>query len=234
MPEFLQSKQPLAAIDQVITAARERLVLVSPYLKISKLVWRALADAGHRGVQITVVTREDANNHGAEEELLKLPGVSVFRVERLHAKCYYNEHTLVLTSLNLLEASEQNYEMGVRFTSAEPVYEEAVRDVGSLIRHGTPLARPAKDQPVRARVAAAQVSQREVSKAPPKKGSCIRCGAEVRRNPDAPLCRDCWNTWVVFSNPEYQERFCHVCGREAKTTMNHPRCRSCFTAAARA
>lgn len=233
MPDFLQSKQPLAAIDQVITAARERLVLVSPYLKISNLIWRALADAAHRGVQITVVARKDADNKGAEEELLKLPGVSVYLVERLHAKCYYNEASLVLTSLNLSEASEQNYEMGVRFSSAEPVYAEAVLEVQSIIRHSTPLANPARAKTLRATAGAAPGNRGEGPRAR-QKASCIRCGTDVRRNPDAPLCRVCWTTWAVYSNPEYPERFCHDCGREADTTMNRPRCKRCFTAAARA
>jgi hypothetical protein len=233
VPEFLRAKNVQSKIEDIIAEARERLVLVSPYLSVSDLFWGRLQDASEQGVPITVVAREDANNRGEDDRLLELPGVSVFLVERLHAKCYYNEQSLVITSLNLVQGSEQNYEMGIRFSADEPVYADAVREVESIRRRGVELSGPVRSRAARPGDVPVHRGRPEPRKAPQKSGSCIRCGVEVRRNPDAPLCRTCWNTWAVFSNPEYPERFCHECGREANTTMERPKCRSCFTTAAR-
>ncbi|HEY0154565.1 MAG TPA: phospholipase D-like domain-containing protein [Longimicrobium sp.] len=234
MPEFLRAKSVAAEIDTIIDRAREHLVLISPYLDLTEYFWGRLQEASERGIPITVVARQDAENRGEDYRLLELPGVSVFLVERLHAKCYYNEKTLVITSLNLLKGSEQNYEMGVRFSVDEPIYADAVEEVESIKRRGVELRRHVTArlaQPAGVRV---QRGRPEPSRDTGKQGSCIRCGTDVRRNADAPFCRECWNVWSAFGNPDYPERFCHDCGREADTTMNRPRCRRCFTAAVRA
>ena len=39
--------------------------------------------------------------------------IDVYFNEKLHAKCYMNEDTAIITSMNLYEASEKNRELGV-------------------------------------------------------------------------------------------------------------------------
>ena len=60
-------------------------------------------------------------------------------------------------------------------------------------------------------------------------GTCIRCGWKIDYNPNRPLCEDCYQIWVQFSNIDYVERFCHKCGKEFMDCISYrkPLCRKC-------
>lgn len=67
-------------------------------------------------------------------------------------------------------------------------------------------------------------------KAKPKvaKGYCIRCGDRKKFDFQKPLCRDCYDEWAFYSNPDYEEDCCHKCGRDWGTTIDRPLCTSCW------
>src|SRR5690606_20963097 len=167
------------------------------------------------------------------------------------AKCYYNERELVLTSMNLYQFSaDHNYEMGVRVTSEEEVYENAVREAKTLIG----LARPVKigirsglQQGARSKRAGSGRAERPsfvkavagladaVKRgAQPgrgrERGHCIRCGTGIEHNPERPFCHACYKSWAEFENPTYTEAYCHTCGGKEKTSFAKPECRSCYLA----
>lgn len=239
MPEFLRVKSVAGKIEGIIADARERLIIVSPYIKVSDTFLSRLKGAERHHVPITFVLREGDNKPAEAEKLQSVPNLSLYALKDLHAKCYLNEKSLVITSLNLYDTSEKNWEMGVAFTADELVYQEALEEVNGIVAAATQIHSP--------RRAASKISVPAVKSPPPKDraaaapavkgrskraaGTCIRCGGDVAYNPAAPLCRACWTTWADFKNPDYPEHFCHDCGRTANTTMSHPRCKPCYSAA---
>jgi hypothetical protein len=239
VPEFLRVKSVAGKIEDIIAEARERLIIVSPYVKVSDTFMTRLKTVDRQQIPITFVQRQGDNKPAEDAKLLSLSTLSLYALKDLHAKCYLNEKRLIITSLNLYETSEKNWEMGVVFTADEPVYQEAYREVQEIIAASTQIHRPktaaatvSAVKPARAPKTGGSVVRAPVAKDRPRKqkGACIRCSGEIAYNNAAPLCRTCWTTWADFKNPDYPEHYCHECGRKAKTSMGHPRCKSCYSA----
>tara|TARA_B100000700_G_C14997749_1_gene834748 strand:- start:1253 stop:1822 length:570 start_codon:yes stop_codon:yes gene_type:complete len=69
------------------------------------------------------------------------------------------------------------------------------------------------------------------SKKTPKrtaKGYCIRCGDRKKLDFQKPLCRECYDEWAYYGNPDYEEECCHKCGRDWATTIEKPLCIHCW------
>lgn len=198
-----------------------------------------LRGAARYQVPITFVAREGATNSAEVEKLFTIPNLSLYTLKNLHAKCYLNEKRLVIASLNLYDASENNWEMGVRFAADEAVYAETRDEVKNIVDAATRIsattatsfasAAPVKSSP--SPRGAQAITRAARNRTHPQKGACIRCGDEIAFNNAAPLCRICWSKWAEFKNPDYLENFCHECSRKAKTSMSHPRCKPCYSAA---
>ena len=65
-------------------------------------------------------------------------------------------------------------------------------------------------------------TREEVEK--PATGYCIRTGVKIPFNPARPLSAQAYRSWAQFSNPNFQEKYCHKTGKESygKTSVNHP------------
>lgn len=91
------------ALLRIVSEARLRLVLVSPYNKHWGHLRREIAMAGERGVQVSMYYRADEANpltdYGEGE------GISGVAVRMLHAKIYANENAALVTTMNLLDSS---------------------------------------------------------------------------------------------------------------------------------
>ena len=134
--EFLTTKGTSHQIDQIIINAKEKLVLVSPYLSISNSLLERLQDADRRGVEIILIYGKVKDQPGEMQRLQDLQRLSVYYHEVLHAKCYYNENDLIITSMNLHQFSEKaNREMGVLVKRGEDndIYNEATNEVQSIL-----------------------------------------------------------------------------------------------------
>ena len=80
-------------IEQVISEAREFIVIVTPYLKITKSLLSRLFQADKRGVKILLIY---GKNEISKEQSLKLKSfqnINIYFLKDLHAKCYINEFT---------------------------------------------------------------------------------------------------------------------------------------------
>jgi len=60
-------------------------------------------------------------------------------------------------------------------------------------------------------------------------GFCIRCHIEIPINRNRPYCRDCFETWANFGNPDYIDNYCHKCGKNYDSTINSPLCEECYS-----
>lgn len=231
MAEFLTTHATAFQIEKVIAEARKRLTLVSPFLKLSKTLAERLQDASRRGVTITIVFGKGELEHEQELLLAVLADIRLYFLPNLHAKCYFNEDRMVITSMNMYEFSEKhNREMGVLLEAGEPGYGDALREVDSIIAAAEArFVTTAATHSRRPYHATETYPERASSRSHRRSsGVCIRCQTKIPLDPWRPLCGACYQVWSAYQNPDYQEQWCHFCGRAAETSVNRPLCWSCY------
>lgn len=230
MAEFLTTNGTSYNIENIIIDAKSKLILVSPYLQISKTFYERLKDASNKNVAIKIIYGKDELKTNERNSLAELNNVELYFFENLHAKCYFNETKMVITSMNMYEFSEKNNrEMGVlidRNTDKE-LFDKAVKETLSIIQSAKQIALRKTDKTIFVDKKQSNKNQSNYKKI--IKGYCIRCETLIDYNPTRPYCGNCFSTWSQFENPDYQENVCHRCGEYEITSMNKPQCYSCYT-----
>ena len=226
MAEFLTTNGTSSKIEDIIIDARKELILVSPYLQLSKTFYERLKDAANSNIKIQIVYGKDELKPNERNSLADLEAVELYFFENLHAKCYFNEQAMVITSMNMYEFSEKNNrEMGVYITKDKDfeLYTKAVNETNSIIRSAEPIELATKK-----RFFNSKSKGRNNKNSEPSRGYCIRCEQRIDYSPERPYCWHCFTTWSQFQNPDYQESVCHRCGEFSGTSMNFPQCRDCW------
>ncbi len=121
MAHFLNTAQAYSEIENIIIKAENRLVLISPYIQIPKILLERLIYASEkRGVNITLVCRRNRLKRQEFNSLKKINRLEILDLPNVHAKCFFNESSMVVTSLNLYDYSQKhNREMGLLITQNE-------------------------------------------------------------------------------------------------------------------
>ena len=227
---FFVDEQVEAQVLGVIKEAQKFATVVSPYLDLEP--WQhanhAIQLAVQKGVHLQFIVRLDEldkpggkSTRAAVNWLLE-NHVKVSAAEKLHAKIYMNEESVLLSSMNFTETSLNNLE--VAFLLRDPRDIQRVRDyvTTNLMKIATPVdlrrlqsAGPQAELP----------SQRNVQV---RTGHCIRCGRPHSYDPDKPLCETCYQSWAEWGNVEYKEKFCHSCGRPSEVSYARPLCDPCY------
>ncbi len=134
MAKFLNTSATNFFLEELIKNAKERLFLISPYLRLNDRIKELLEDKNRMKIDIRIIYGKTDLHPEEIKWLQQLDYVRVSFCKNLHAKCYLNESSCILTSLNLYEFSQvNNNEMGVLLTKAEDgqvfidAYEEAQR-----------------------------------------------------------------------------------------------------------
>ncbi|MCP2045052.1 phospholipase D family protein [Pontibacter sp. HSC-36F09] len=136
MAKFLRTAGISYKIEDIIVNAKEELVIVSPYLKISNNLFERLKEKSDDGVRIDFVYGKSELLPVERRKIEGLRTINLYFHENLHAKCYYNEQEMIITSMNLYEFSEKNNrEMGVFISRADDLqlYEDGVQEAKSII-----------------------------------------------------------------------------------------------------
>ncbi len=233
MVDFLTTMQVASTIETIIRKAKAELNIVSPFLRVSDAFLERLIDADEREITIKIIFGKNELKNDELEKLKAIKNLELYYYENLHAKCYFNESMMVITSMNFHEYSQQrNREMGIKITKAmgsdRKVYDEAVEEVQSILKKSTlhsvkfpeielQTSKKANSQPIR-----------QKTKSYTQKGYCLRCREVIQLNPDKPYCYDCYKVWEEFENYDYLESYCHSCGKYEDTTMNKPLCYHCY------
>jgi len=121
MPNFLTSAALSSKIESIISNANQEVVIISPYIKLGKLIKRTLDGIkSNPKIRLVVVfgkNQDNLNNSISNEDLEYLksfPNVQIKHEPDLHAKVYMNEYEIILSSMNLYDYSQQNnIEFGV-------------------------------------------------------------------------------------------------------------------------
>jgi hypothetical protein len=244
--EFLTTRGTSSAIEKIINDAEDRLVLISPFVKIPDTLFQNLKVADRRPVKITLVYGKDELKPDVKNQLKQLNNLSLRFLKELHAKCFFNEECMVITSMNLYDFSEiNNKEMGVLVTVKddpdvfEKAREEADRIVGlaeevklrrSVLNGAAKVVKLVVDSAIKDDSRKSKpTSKTKTTSRTKQTGYCIRCGKNIiPLDVKQPLCHDCWEKWNIHKNPSYKEKYCHICGKRASTSMARPQCNSCY------
>jgi phosphatidylserine/phosphatidylglycerophosphate/cardiolipin synthase-like enzyme len=223
MAEFLTTSGTSFNLENIILEAKTKLILVSPYLQISKTFYERLKDASNRNVAIKIIYGKNDLKETEKKQIAELDNLELFFFENLHAKCYFNENKMIITSMNMYQFSEKNNrEMGVLISRKldTELFEKAVNETLSIIKSAE------KVELIKKVIYKEKTEQKSTTNY--KKAFCIRCNEKVRTDIEKPFCNDCYNEWNRFRNPEYIENYCHYCGDRAETTMWKPIEKDCF------
>lgn len=134
MAKFLNTKKAVSEIEDLIRNADQKLILMSPYLKLSKDFKELLTYRNNKDKITTVIFGKQELNPNEMKFLQALRFVILKYHEDLHAKCYLNEDKMIITSLNLYEFSmNNNKEMGVLVDllddNDKELFEDALKEI---------------------------------------------------------------------------------------------------------
>jgi phosphatidylserine/phosphatidylglycerophosphate/cardiolipin synthase-like enzyme len=137
MAKFLNTSATNYFLEELIKDAKDRLILISPFLKLNNRMKELLADKNRLKIDVRVVY---GKSELRPQEIEWLRGKTYIRTsfcKNLHAKCYMNEELCIITSLNLYEFSQvNNNEMGILVRRSEDgdLYRDAYDEAQRIIR----------------------------------------------------------------------------------------------------
>jgi len=232
MARFINTREAVSTIEKLIRNAGEKLILISPYLKLSKDFKELLT---YRNSQDKITTIIFGKQELRPDEMTFLQGLRFVVLkfnEDLHAKCYLNDQHMVITSLNLYEFSmANNKEMGVFIDKNDPadstLFDDAMKEVDFIsatsVRFELQASKPAPAKP-EAPVSNKPEPKQKAAASGKAMGFCIRTGAEIPFNVERPLGNEAYKSWSKFSNKEYPEKYCHFSGEPShgETSVGKP------------
>ncbi len=137
MAKFLNTSATNYFLEEMIKGASDRLILISPFLKLNDRMKDLLADKNRLKIDVRIVYGKSELQPQEIEWLRGLTYIRTSFCKNLHAKCYMNEEMCIVTSLNLYEFSQvNNNEMGLLIRRAEDsqLYKDAYEEAQRIIR----------------------------------------------------------------------------------------------------
>ena len=228
MAKFLDTTGVSHYLTQIIKKAEEKLWLISPYLQVNERIKNALIERDKFNIDIRIIYGKAELSSGELNWIKEIQSIKLFYSKNLHAKCYLSENSVIITSMNLYEYSQQNnLEMGIYvdkekdFELYKEIFEEVKRINMGSEQQSILIEKVPKEEKIK-------TSKKITKDIKSEKGHCIRCKKQIKLSPIHPYCRDCFNIWKEFGNEEYEEKHCHICGKQNKSSMKKPTCYPCY------
>ncbi|HKR03914.1 MAG TPA: phospholipase D family protein [Bacteroidia bacterium] len=225
MTKFLDTTGISYHLEQLIKKSDERLILISPFLKINPRIKELLHDKNNLKIDIRVIYGKDELKPEEHNWLKSMNCIRTSFCQNLHAKCYLNEKEAIITSMNLFEFSQSNNnEMGIYVNKETDsvLYADIYSEANRLIRISNEVK-----SPVEKTISKNTVQVKKIKEVVGV-GHCIRCHASIELDPSYPYCTSCYNIWSKYEDDEYTEKFCHICGKTEKTSKSKPTCYNCY------
>lgn len=137
MAKFLNTSATNYFLEELIKNAKDRLILISPFLKLNDRIKELLADKNRLKIDVRIVYGKSELQPEEINWLKELTYIRTSFCKNLHAKCYMNEELCIIASLNLYEFSQvNNNEMGVliRRTDDAELYKDTYEEAQRIIR----------------------------------------------------------------------------------------------------
>lgn len=141
MAKFLDTQAISHELMILIKRAKEKIVLVSPYLKVNPQIQERLKTRGAMGTlsEIVIVFGKSDLKSSEIEWMKGIMDLKVIEKANLHAKCYLSEDRAIICSMNLYDYSQQNnIEMGVLITrdSDKEAFDELIEEINNIKVNG--------------------------------------------------------------------------------------------------
>src|SRR3989338_2916518 len=224
MAKFLATKKISSEIEDILKS-KQKITLISPYLKLSKDFRELLKLRNDKEIKTTIIFGKQELNHDELSFLMGQRSIYLKFYETLHGKCYFNDDTMIITSMNLHEYSMQNNkEFGILLKKNEPEDKKLFQDV---LDETEIIESNSKEFEFR-NVQKGFVRKEELSKN--GEGHCIRCEIKIKMDPEHPYCLECYQKWKKFEDETYIEKtgVCHMCNRPNASSMKKPVCIDCY------
>lgn len=224
MAKFLDTTGVSYHLQQLINKANEKLVIISPYLKINDRIKQSLEDKNRMKIDIRVVYGKNELQPDENNWLKSMTSIRSSFCKDLHAKCYLNENEAILTSMNLYEFSQvNNNEMGIHVDkSTDPeLYKDIHDEAQRLIRISDEIVISVEKAPSKEKLdLKPDIKPTNIKST----GYCIRTGMKIPFNLERPMSYDAFKSWSKFGDPEYSEKFCHFSGEPSngETSVSRP------------
>lgn len=137
MAKFLNTSATNYYLEELIKDASERLILISPFLKVNDRIKELLEDKNRLKIDIRIIYGKSELHPNEINWLKELEFIRISYCKNLHAKCYMNEESCIITSLNLYEFSQiNNNEMSIYLTRENDpeAYRDTYDEVHRIIR----------------------------------------------------------------------------------------------------
>jgi len=137
MAKFLNTSATNYYLEELIKNASDRLLLISPFLKLNDRIKELLEDKDRLKIDVRIVYGKSELQPNEINWLNKLSFIRTSFCKNLHAKCYINETACIITSLNLYEFSQvNNNEMGVYASRLDDpdLYKDTYEEAQRIIR----------------------------------------------------------------------------------------------------
>jgi phosphatidylserine/phosphatidylglycerophosphate/cardiolipin synthase-like enzyme len=137
MAKFLNTSATNYFLEELIKEAKDRLILISPFLKLNDRIKELLADKNRLKIDVRIVYGKSELQPAEMSWIQDLTYIRTSYCKNVHAKCYLNESLCIITSLNLYEFSQvNNNEMGVLIRRSEDaeLYRDAYEEAQRIIR----------------------------------------------------------------------------------------------------
>lgn len=223
MAKFLNTTGISYHLEQLIEKSKEKLFLISPYLKINEKIKQILEDQNRMKIDIRIIYGKNELQPEENNWLKSMTSVRSSFCKDLHAKCYLNEKEAIITSMNLYEFSQvNNNEMGIYIQKeADPeLYKEIFEEAQRLIRISDEIVFSVE----KARIDNKATDKKQSKKSTMTMGYCIRTGVEIPFDVEKPFSYDAYKKWNEFGDVDYPEKFCHFSGEpsDGETTAGKP------------
>ena len=233
MARYLRTTGISAGLDELIRDAKEKLYIISPYLKLSDHIKELLNDKEREKVEVRIIFGKQELNPTEMGYLEGLGYVRLYFSKNLHAKCYLNERKMIITSMNLHEFSQQNNrEMGILIDKTDDAdkqaFDDAWKDIESIMHNADDFAYVKAPKVVDKDFRKENEQTKKTKEIKGHQGHCIRCKKSIDLNPLVPYCKDCYNVWNKYKDEEYEEKYCHICGVNEHTSKSKPSCYICY------
>jgi len=216
MAKFLDTTGVSYHLQQLINKANERLVLISPFLKINDRIKQSLEDKNRMKIDIRIVYGKNELQPEENNWLKSMTSIRASFCKDLHAKCYLNENEAIITSMNLYEFSQvNNNEMGILVDkSSDPeLYKEVYDEANRLIRISDEIVISVEKASTKEKhTDSKELKQKASNKLKNGIGYCIRTGVEIPFNNLRPLSDEAFKSWNKYKDPDYPEKYCHFTG----------------------
>lgn len=133
---YLNRENTVSEICSLLDNAYKEVIFITPYLQISSAIGKAIRRSSERGITVFIIIR-DENLERAKTEVKRFNNVVVFAHPNVHAKCYYNEYNVIITSMNLYASTEgENREIGTMMGNSY-IFNSLAEETKTLINSST-------------------------------------------------------------------------------------------------